>query len=86
MPFSGDTIYQITVFGIEDGKCHFATKIVDSSGKAISVGPPPIECFMPVDKITSATVDHLFGGDTVAGKETVKAEQDQLFAEYCPQQ
>jgi len=85
MPFSGGTIYQITVFGIKDGKCHYATKIVDSSGKTVSVGPPPTECFMPIDKITTATIEHLFGVDAVAGKETIKAEQDQLFVDYCSQ-
>jgi len=86
MPFIGDTIYQIIVFGIKDGKCHHTTKVVDSSGKAVSGGPPTLECFVPVDKITTATAEHLFGVDTAVGKETVKAEQDQLFTDYCVQQ
>lgn len=85
MPFVGDTIYQITVFGTKDGKCHYTTKVVDSSGKAVSGGPSSLECFVPVDKITTATAEHLFGVDTAVGKETVKAEQDKLFTDYCSQ-
>ncbi|MBP8994765.1 MAG: hypothetical protein KBG30_13290 [Bacteroidales bacterium] len=85
MPFGEGTIYQIVVYGIENGKCHYIAKVVDASGKAIPMGPPGTECFMPVDKITTATVEHLFGADTAAGKETAKAEQDQLFTDYCSQ-
>jgi len=85
MPFGEGTIYQIVVYGIENGKCHYIAKVVDASGKAIPMGPPGTECFMPVNKITTATVDHLFGADTAAGKETAKAEQDQLFTDYCSQ-
>ena len=85
MPFGDDAFFMITVFGIEDGKCHYTVKVVDASGKTITAGPPATECFMPVNKITTATVDHLFGADSVVGKETVKAEQDQLFVDYCSQ-
>ena len=85
MPFGDNAFFVITVFGIEDGKCHYVSKMVDASGKTITAGPPATECFMPVDKITTATVDHLFGADTAAGKETAKAEQDQLFTDYCSQ-
>jgi len=85
MPIGEGAIYQIVVYGIENGKCHYIAKVVDASGKAIPMGPPGTECLMPVDKITTATVEHLFGVDTAAGKETVKAEQDQLFTDYCSQ-
>ncbi len=85
MPFGDNAFLVITVFGIENGKCHYVAKVVDSSGKAIPAGPPTTECFMPVDKITTATFNHLFGGDTATGQETVKAEQDKLFADYCSQ-
>ena len=85
MPFGEGAIYQIIVYGIENGKCHYTVKTVDASGKVIPFGPPSTECFMPVDKITTATVEHLFGVDAAAGKETVKAEQDQLFTDYCSQ-
>jgi hypothetical protein len=83
MPFSDSAFLIITVFGVEDGKCHYASKIVDASGKAIPLGPPSTECFVPVDKITTATVEHFFGANQT---EDAKAEQDKIEADYCIKQ
>ena len=38
MPFGGTNTYVVTVFGMEAGKCHYASKVVDPKGAVIQNG------------------------------------------------
>ena len=86
IPFNEEGItYVITVFGAENGKCHYALKVVDKDGN-VPTGGPTADCKVPIEKITEDTFGHLFGSDSVAGKESIKIEQDKLEADYCTKQ
>ena len=76
------TTYMITVFGVEDGKCHYTAKVVDENGN-VAGGMPSTACLVPMEKITEDTFNHLFGIDKEPGKEAIKAEQDKIEADYC---
>lgn len=85
IPFAEGITYVITVFGIADGKCHYAFKLVDNDGKAIS-GMQVTDCNVPKEKITQDTFGHFFGQDKLPGKESIKVEQDKIEADYCTKQ
>ncbi|MFA5360437.1 MAG: hypothetical protein WC320_00450 [Candidatus Paceibacterota bacterium] len=82
MPFMEGTTYIITVFGAEDGKCHYTGKVVDQSGN-VPLTMQATECFVPLEKVTMATLEHLFGANKT---EAAKAEQDKIEADYCIKQ
>ncbi len=83
MPFVEGSFFTITVFGKENGLCHYAATVVDKNGNALVGGPPAIDCKVPVEKITKDALGHFFGQDTTAGQEAIKAEQDKLQNDYC---
>ena len=85
MPFLNETNYVITVFGIENGKCHYALKIIYQDG-TVPTGIPITDCNVPIEKVTQDTFGHMFGSDTEAGKEAIKIEQDKIEADYCTKQ
>ena len=76
------TIYVITVFGMENGKCHYSAKIINASGDVIP-GMPATDCYVPKEKISEGTFWHFFGQDKEPGNEAIKAEQDKIEADYC---
>jgi hypothetical protein len=82
MPFLNGTNYVITVFRLEDGKCHYGAKITDKDGKAIP-DMLSLDCRVPMDKLSMDTLDHFFGGDKVPGKEAIRDQQEKLQADYC---
>jgi hypothetical protein len=82
MPFGGTATYYVKVSGVTDDKCGYQVQVRDVQGKPAS-GPPDLTCNMPTASLTQDTLLHLFGYDKAAGKEAVKAEQDQLEAMYC---
>lgn len=81
MPFGDDSTYIITIIGAENGNCHYTAKVVDKQGNVFT--GVSTDCLVPLDKMTSERLEHLFGGDNAPGKEAVKAEQDKLDADYC---
>lgn len=85
MPFMEGTTYVITVFGLESGSCHYASKIVDLDGNLVP-GMQVTDCTVPLEKITTDTLGHFFGSDKEPSKETVKAQQDQIELDYCSKQ
>jgi len=82
MDFVGNTTYVITVAGLENENCHYATKITDKEGNALQ-GMPAMDCVVPKEKISMDMLGHLFGSDKEPGKEAIKAQQDKLQADYC---
>lgn len=78
-PFPGDNIYVITVFGLENSKCHYAVKVVDKNGVVVQGGPPEIDCNVPEELISNDVLLHLFGADT----EKTLAEQTKIETDYC---
>jgi len=80
MPFPGNNTYVITVFGVENGNCHYAGRIVDQNGLAVKGGPPESDCRVPIALINSDVFGHLFGSDKTPA---VKAAQDKIEADYC---
>ncbi len=85
MPFMEGTTYVFTVFGMENGKCHFAVKVVNASG-VVPLEMQVTDCSIPTDKITTDTFTHYFGQDSGPGKEAIKAQQDQIQTDYCTMQ
>ena len=83
MPFSEGNTYIITVFGVENGKCHYALKMIDQTGALLSGGPGLLDCSVPLEKISADTLGHFFGADQVEGQEGIKAVQDQIEKDYC---
>jgi len=81
MPFGDDSTYIITMIGAENGNCHYTAKIIDKQGNVFN--GVSTDCLVPLDKMTSERMEHLFGVDSTPGKEAVKAEQDKLDADYC---
>lgn len=79
MPFVEGSFFTITVFGKENGLCHYATTVMDKDGKSIPGGPPSADCRVPIEKITEDTFGHFFG----QGTESIKAEQDKIENDYC---
>ena len=80
MPFGGTNSYIITVFGVEGGTCHYASKIVDQNGVAFQ---GTVDCQVPKPLITSGILDHLFGQDKAPGKEAILAAQTKIETSYC---
>ena len=76
IPFSEGTSYTITVFGKENGLCHYATVVVDNDGNTLT----GTDCRVPIEKITKDTFGHFFGQNT---QESIKAEQDKIEIDYC---
>ncbi|MFH0712708.1 MAG: hypothetical protein V2A55_02555 [Candidatus Jorgensenbacteria bacterium] len=83
IPFTGNNTYVITVFGVENGNCHYAVKVVDQNDVVIQGGVVGIDCNVPEGLITEDVLGHLFGVDKAEGKEAVKAVQDKVEADYC---
>lgn len=83
-PFPGNNAtFSITVFGVENDKCHYAIKVVDQNGAAIQGGPPGIDCMIPTELMSDDVLGHLFGQDTVPGQEKTLAEQTKIETDYC---
>ena len=83
-PFPGpNATFVITVFGVENGKCHYAVKVVGQNGLAIQGGPPAIDCKVPKELMSDDVLGHLFGMDTAPGKEQTLAEQTKIETDYC---
>jgi len=72
--------YIITVFGLENGKCHYQGGVYGSDGKLLT---PGLECNLPPAEISSDTFGHFFGQDKSPGQETIRAKQDKLQQDYC---
>ena len=83
IPFGEGTTYLITVFGKENGLCHYALAMVDENGNTPAGGPPSADCRVPMEKITQDTFGHFFGQDAAPGQESIKAEQDKIASDYC---
>jgi hypothetical protein len=79
MPFVEGSFFIITVFGNENGLCHYAATVVDKNGNPLPGGPPSTDCRVPIEKITKDTFGHFFG----QGTEPIKAEQDKIASDYC---
>jgi hypothetical protein len=79
IPFPGGSLI-ITVFGKENGLCHYVGKVVDENGNTLAGGPPSADCRVPIEKITKDTFGHFFGQGTT---ESIKAEQDKIDNDYC---
>ena len=79
MPFVEGSTFMITVFGKENGLCHYSAAVVDKNGNALAGGPPAADCRVPIEKITKDTFGHFFG----QGTESIKAEQDKIENDYC---
>ncbi|GEM_PF-903563 len=67
--------YVITVFGEENGKCHYGFKVLNADGTIIA----GVDCNIPMSSISEDTFKHFFGQDQGTAKET----QAQLEATYC---
>jgi hypothetical protein len=80
MPFIQNSTYQITVLGLENGKCHYQSKVIDQNG-GVSSGIS--DCLVPKEAVTENTYGHFFGQDKESGKEKIKAEQDKIEQDYC---
>jgi hypothetical protein len=83
MPFMEGGFFVITVFGKENGLCHYSGAVVDKSGSPAAGGPPSTDCRVPIEKITKDTFGHFFGQDSTSGQEVIKAEQDKIENDYC---
>ncbi len=81
MPFTGTNSYVVTVFGVQNGICHFASKVVNQSGVTVNGGVG--DCRVPKALITADVLGHLFGADKAPGQEKVLATQTKLQTEYC---
>ena len=79
IPFVEGSFFTITVFGKENGLCHYSAAVVDKDGNAVAGGPPAADCRVPIEKITKDTFGHFFG----QGTESIKAEQDKIENDYC---
>lgn len=80
MPFMGTNTLVITVFGIENDKCHYVSKVIDKNGAEIFSGT---DCSVPKELITEDLFGHFFGQDKAPGKEKTLAEQTKIEADYC---
>lgn len=76
IPFGEGTSYTITVFGKENGLCHYAATMADKNGNTLSGS----DCRVPIEKITQDTFGHFFGQNT---QESIKAEQAKIENDYC---
>jgi len=81
-PFVGADVFVITVFGLDNGKCHYAAKVVDKTGVALQIGVG-IDCIVPKELITEDLLGHLFGYDKAPGREKTFAEQNKIETDYC---
>jgi hypothetical protein len=79
IPFVEGSTFVITVFGKENGLCHYGAGVVDKNGNPLAGGPPTADCRVPIEKISKDTFGHFFG----QGTETIKAEQDKIQKDYC---
>lgn len=80
MPFMGTDTLVITVFGIENNKCHYVSKVIDKNGAEVLSGA---DCKVPKELITEDLFGHFFGQDKAPGKEKTLAEQTKIEADYC---
>ncbi|MCL5438925.1 MAG: hypothetical protein M1268_02965 [Patescibacteria group bacterium] len=82
MPFGGggNSTYIITVFGLENGKCHYSSKVVDQNGAPLI---SEVDCVVPKELITDDIITHFFGNDKMPGKEKILAEQTKIETDYC---
>jgi hypothetical protein len=71
--------YIITVFGKENGLCHYGSTVVDKKGK-VPPGMVSTDCRVPIEKITKDTFDHFFGQNT---RVSIKTEQNKIENDYC---
>ncbi|MCX6787473.1 MAG: hypothetical protein NTY93_03065 [Candidatus Kaiserbacteria bacterium] len=78
--FAGASTYVITIFGVENGACHYTAKVVDQNGTIIPGGPGGIDCNVPLASVTPDVLNHLLGQDTTP---SIAAEQSELQAAYC---
>jgi hypothetical protein len=74
MPFIGNTTYNITIVGLEGGKCHFKLSLPMGGVQ---------DCLMPTESMTVETLGHLFGSDKAPGQEAVLQRQETLYNESC---
>lgn len=79
MPFPGNNTYISSMFGIENGKCHYTLKVVDQKGVTLAEN----DCKVPKELISEDILGHVFGNDKAPGKEKVLAEQNKIEADYC---
>lgn len=80
MPFQEQFTYVISVLGIENGKCHYTSKVVDQNGTVVQ---SEVDCKVPKELVTSDVLGHFFGQDKASGKEAIKAQQDKIESDYC---
>ena len=67
--------YFITIFGEENGNCHYGFKVLNADGTIIA----GVDCNVPMSSISGDTFQHSFGQNQGAVKET----QAQIEATYC---
>lgn len=79
-PFGSQGTYIVTVFGLENGKCHYQGGVYSSEGKLLT---PGLDCNLPLAEISADTFGHFFGQDKVPGQEAIRAKQDKLQQDYC---
>lgn len=87
MPFADSATFAVTVFGLENGKCHYTIQVINQSDTEPEGGlPPTINCYLPFEQLSNNVLMHLFGLDKEPGQENIKKEQDKLETEYCLKQ
>lgn len=67
--------YIITVFGEENGNCHYENKVLLADG-TIAVGT---DCKVPMNLISEDTFKHFFGQE----QGTAKEQQAKIATDYC---
>jgi hypothetical protein len=77
MPFGGSNTY---VYGMEAGRCHYASKVVDPKGVVVQTGG---DCRVPQALVNGDLLGHFFGQDTSPGKEATLAQQTKIESDYC---
>ncbi|HEY5475393.1 MAG TPA: hypothetical protein VIK11_01645 [Tepidiformaceae bacterium] len=80
MPFGGTNTYVVTVFGMEAGNCHYASKVVDPKGGVVQSGG---DCRVPQALVNGDLLGHFFGQDAGPGKEATLAQQTKIETDYC---
>jgi len=81
IPVDNGATYSVKVSGITNGKCSYQVQVRDAQGQP--TGSPGMTCNMPVASLSQDALGHLFGFDKAAGREAVKAQQDQLETAHC---
>jgi hypothetical protein len=80
MPFAEGLTYVIDVYGLNNMICHYDYKLEYSNGSVLGEVK---DCNVQMYNVTEDTFGHLFGEDKEAGKEEIKAKQDQIEADSC---